>query len=390
MKVMNDKNEPAMIFEEVLTLAQKLISFDTSAPEGNESAVAMYIGGLLTGNGFQVRYDLLSPGRLSLVAEKGITHEIPALVFSGHFDTVPVGENPWSDDPFAGTIRDGKIFGRGSSDMKCGVAAMVCAAVMAFREASPPGGIRLIFTAGEEPGCLGARHLAGSGLDLGRAGAVVVGEPTSNVPYLGHKGALYLKMSATGKTAHSSMPELGENAIYKAARAIGRIETFRFDAEEDALHGHPTINVGMVSGGKNLNSVPGYAEFTVDIRSTQKTAHPELLKRLSGEMGNDITIEKLVDLNPVSTSALSPFAMLVDKLCKRQWTSGLSRSLPYMTDGAVLQQLYGGVPTIILGPGEPSQAHQKDEFCIIEKIRASVEIYKNMIINYGGIYDSLS
>lgn len=379
-----------MIFEEVISLAQKLISFDTSAPEGNENGIAMYTGGFLTGNGFEVRYDQLSPGRLSLIAEKGITQKIPALVFSGHLDTVPVGENPWTEDPFAGTVRDGKIFGRGSSDMKCGVAAMICAAVMEFRETSPPGGIRLIFTAGEEPGCHGAGHLTGSGLDMGTAGAVVVGEPTSNISYLGHKGALYLRMSATGKTAHSSMPELGDNALYKVARAIGRIEKFRFDAEQDVLHGHPTINVGMVSGGKNLNSVPGYAEFTVDIRSTRKTGHQELLERLSGEMGNDITIEKLVDLNPVSTSEQSPFAMLVDKLCNRQGTNGRSRSLPYMTDGAVLQQLYGGIPTIILGPGEPSQAHQKDEFCTIEEIRESVEIYKNIIIHYGGIYDSIS
>jgi succinyl-diaminopimelate desuccinylase len=379
-----------MIFEEVLSLAQKLITFDTSSPEGNENGIAKFIGGLLTVNGFQVRYDLLSPGRLSLVAEKGTTPKIPALVFSGHLDTVPLGENPWTEDPFAGTNRDGKIFGRGSSDMKCGVAAMVCAAVLAFRETSPLGGIRLIFTAGEEPGCYGAAHLAASGLDMGRAGAVVVGEPTSNIPYLGHKGALYLKISATGKTAHSSMPELGDNAIYKVARAISRIEKFRFDAEHDVLHGHPTINVGMVSGGKNLNSVPGYAEFTVDIRSTRKTAHTELLMRLSNEMGDDVTIEKLVDLNPVSTSEHSPFAMLVDNLCKRQGMSGLSRSLPYMTDGAVLQQLYGGVPTIILGPGEPSQAHQKDEFCQVEKIRESAEIYKNIIINYGGTYGSIS
>lgn len=375
-----------MIFENAIALTQELISFNTVNPPGNEEVVARFAGKLLAENGFGIRYDQLSPDRLTLIAEKGLTDDIPPLVLTGHFDTVPLGATPWTEDPFSGIIKEGKIYGRGSSDMKGGVAAMICAAIQACRESVPSGGIRLILTAGEETGCHGAKHLADTCYDLGRASAVIVGEPTSNVPAIGHKGALYLNVSASGKTAHSSMPELGDNAIYKVARAVTKIENFRFNAERDALHGLPTINVGVISGGKNLNSVPDRAEFTIDIRSTRKVSHAELLDRLSRELGTEVSFEKLVDLMPVSTDEMSPFIRLVYSVCGINPEKGvLRKSLPYVTDGAVLQQLYGGAPTIILGPGQPEMAHQTDEFCYTEKIEEAVTIYKNIILRIGEI-----
>ena len=193
-----------MILEDVISLTRKLISFNTVNPEGNEQDLALFVGKLLTENGFTVDYHRLAKNRLTLIAERGLNQSIPPIVLTGHFDTVPLGEKPWGEDPFSGTIKDGKIFGRGSSDMKGGLAAMICASILAFRESAPQGGVRLIFTAGEEPGCHGAKHLADTNYDLGNASAIIVGEPTSNVPAIGHKGALYLNVSVSGKTAHSS------------------------------------------------------------------------------------------------------------------------------------------------------------------------------------------
>ena len=375
-----------MIYEDVIALTRKLISFDTSNPEGNEEDIAIFVGKLLSENGFKVNYHKLARNRLTVIAEKGLTSNRPPLVLTGHFDTVPLGTKQWTKDPFSGTVSDGKIFGRGTSDMKGGLAAMICAASEAFRESIPMGGVRLIFTAGEETGCRGAKHLVATGYDLGKASAIIVGEPTSNVPAIGHKGALYLNVSASGKTAHSSMPELGDNAIYKVARAITKIENFNFRTEKDDLHGSSTINVGMINGGKNLNSVPDHAEFTIDIRSTSKVSHSEILERLSQELGNEVIIEKLVDLMPVRSSESAPFVQLVYVVC------GISpgkdiypKSLPYVTDGAVLQQLYDGVPTVILGPGQPEMAHQTDEFCYTTKIEEAVTIYKNIILRIGEI-----
>ncbi len=370
---------------DVISLTQALISFNTINPPGNELAIAEFVGKLLNENGFNVKYPLFAENRLQLVAERGLSVIMPPIVLSGHFDTVPLGEKEWTTDPFSGEIIENKIYGRGSSDMKGGLAAMICAAIASFESGYPVGGVRLIFTAGEEPGCFGAKHLVDTGLNLGKASAIIVGEPTSNLPAIGHKGALYLNVSTSGKTAHSSMPELGDNAIYKAARAITKIENFRFHTERDELHGFPTINVGLINGGKNLNSVPDHAEFTVDIRSTSKISHSEIFERLSQVLGEEITIKKLVDLPPVSSSESSPFIQMVYEVCGVDPEKGVKqKSLPYMTDGSVLQQLYGGVSTVILGPGQPEMAHQTDEICYTGKIEEAVTIYKNIILKNGG------
>jgi len=373
-----------MNFEDVILLTRKLLSFNTLNPEGNEQEIARFAGALLKNQGFRINYHKLAENRLTLIAEIGLNTLIPPLVLTGHFDTVPLGAVPWTEDAFSGAIKDGKIYGRGSSDMKGGVAAMMCAAVLSCKVSVPPGGIRLIFTAGEEPGCHGAKHLADTRYDLGKASAIIVGEPTSNNPAIGHKGALYLRVSASGKTAHSSMPELGDNAVYKAARAVTKIENFSFNAERDDLHGFPTINVGMFTGGINLNSVPDHAEFTIDIRSTSKVVHSEILEKLSRDLGPEVAIEKLVDLLPVSSLESSPFVQLVYQVCGIDAGIGKhQKSLPYVTDGAVLQHLYGGVPTIILGPGQPEMAHKTDEFCYTGKIEEAVTIYKNIILRMG-------
>jgi len=365
---------------DVISLTQKLLAFQTINPPGNELEVAQFVGKLLLENGFEVSYPEYEENRLHLVAEKGVSGEVAPLVFSGHFDTVPLGEKSWSKDPFSGVIEGDRIYGRGSSDMKGGLAAMTVAAIEATRTSVPPGGIRLIFSAGEELGCLGISQLVKSGCELGKARAVLVGEPTANFPAIGHKGALYLTARCTGKTAHSSMPELGDNAIYKAARAVLRAEKFRFQAEHDLLLGLPSINVGKFRGGMNVNSVPDLAEFTIDIRTTTRTPHQTLLERLKHELGDEVVLETMVDLEPVSNAESDPFVQMVYQVCgiDENSSSGL-KALPYLTDGSVLQACYGAVPTIILGPGEPSLAHQTDEYCSVQRIRQSVAIYTSII-----------
>ena len=367
---------------DVIALTRELISHNTINPPGNEAIVARKLGELLTQHGFKVVLPEYEKDRLHLVAEKGISASVAPLVLSGHLDTVPLGNKPWEVDPFSGSSLGDKIFGRGSSDMKSGVAAMTVAPIEATSGLAPEGGVRLIFSAGEEMGCQGVRQLVESHKELGKARAVIVGEPTANIPIIAHKGALYLKAVAKGKTAHSSMPELGDNAIYKAAKCISKIEAFRFQAEEDPLLGFPSINVGKMQGGLNINSVPDHAEFSIDVRSTTMSRHQSILQRLIQELGDDMAIETLVDLNPVSTHESDPFVQGVYDICgldrkKENWP----KALPYLTDGSVLQPYYNGVPTIILGPGEPGMAHQSDEYCFIDKIIQSVSIYKNILKN---------
>jgi len=368
---------------DVISLTRKLLSFNNINPPGNEGEIANFVGDLFARHGFRTEYHVFEKDRLHLIAERGLSLKKPPIVLSGHFDTVPLGNIQWSCDPFAGQINDGKIWGRGSSDMKGGLAAMMLAAIQAFKVDPPESGIRLIFTAGEELGCLGVQQLFKSINDPGSASAIIVGEPTSNLPVIGHKGALYLNAVTSGISAHSSMPELGDNAIYKAAKSILKVMDFKFEIERDPLLGFPTINVGKMNGGMNINSVPDHAEFTIDIRSTSKSDHNKILSKLSRELGNTTTLETLVNLRSVSTEENDPFIQLVYDACGVDRTDkGFPKSLPYLTDGSVLQSAYKGVPTVILGPGQPEMAHKTDEYCYINKLEHSVNIYKNIILKW--------
>lgn len=368
------------IFMDVVSLTRELLSFNTINPPGNEEEIARFAGRFLADNGFSIAFHLFDKGRLHLIAERGLSGSEPPIVLSGHFDTVPLGNKKWSSDPFAGLVDEEKIWGRGSSDMKGGLAAMMVASILAFEGKTPEGGVRLIFSAAEELGCIGIKQLASSLKNPGRASAVIVGEPTSNHPYIGHKGALYLNAVTEGVTAHSSMPHLGDNAIYKAARSILRVKDFNFMTENDPLLGMPTLNVGKMSGGMNINSVPDHAEFSIDIRSTTKVDHGELISRLAEELGPDTSLETLVNMWPVFTDEQDPFVQLVYDICKvERENNAVPKTLPYLTDGSVLQRLYKGVPTIILGPGQPEMAHQTNEYCYISNLEKSVNIYCDII-----------
>lgn len=368
---------------DVISLTRELLSFNNINPPGNEEEIARFAGKILSENGFRVEFHIFEEGRLHLVAERGLSSSFPPIVLSGHFDTVPLGRAKWNSDPFAGVVEDGRIWGRGSSDMKGGLAAMMLASINAFNATPPEGGIRIIFSAAEELGCIGIKQLAAQLTDPGAASAVIVGEPTANHPYIGHKGALYINVVTTGITAHSSMPHLGDNAIYKAAEAILKARDFRFDAERDPVLGFPSINVGRMNGGMNINSVPDRAEFSIDIRSTSRVDHQELLARLGKAFGPEAELEPLVNMKPVFTDDNDPFVQLVYDICGVDLEDEtVPKALPYLTDGSVLQGLYGGVPTIILGPGQPEMAHQTDEFCHISKLEDSVKIYSDIITKW--------
>jgi succinyl-diaminopimelate desuccinylase len=368
---------------DVISLTKKLLSFNTVNPPGNEGKIAEFTGNLLKSNGFSTVYYNFDKDRLHLIAERGLSAKKSPIILSGHFDTVPLGNNKWSVDAFGGEIRDGKIWGRGSSDMKGGIAAMIIASLQAFEENAPDGGIRLIFTSAEELGCQGVQQLV-SQLNTNRnASAIIIGEPTANIPATGHKGALYLNAVSSGITSHSSMPELGVNAIYKAARSILKAKDFSFDTEKDPLLGYPTINVGKMNGGMNINSVPDHAEFTIDVRTTSKSDHKKIFDRLAGDFGDEADLEILSDLKSVYTENDDPFVQLVYEICGIDpKDKNFPRALPYLTDGSVLQRFYNDAPTIILGPGQPEMAHQTDEYCYIDKLEESVRIYKEIILKW--------
>ena len=357
-------------------LTQTLIRMDTINPPGNEEPAARYLGELLAGAGLEVSYPRLGENSTGLIAAiPGKTSQLP-LVFTGHLDTVPVGDAPWDSPPHGAEIKNGRLMGRGSSDMKSGVAAMAVTALQLAEEPAGEGGVVFVFTAGEETGSEGALHMKESGVLPREADAVVVAEPSGNIPLLGHKGALWLECTAKGKSAHGSMPDLGDNAIYKAARAAASLEDFFSSAKVHPQLGTPTVNVGTFIGGSKINMVPDSARFRVDLRSVPGVEHAALFEDVKVHLGPDIEIERLLDLPGISTPSSDPWIMRVFDIMARIEGSRLEPGyVNYFTDASTLTPALNNPPTLILGPGEPSQAHQTNEYCVVKKIDRAVEFY---------------
>lgn len=365
---------------EALELTRQLLAFDTINPPGNERACAEHLGELLARGGFEVSYHEFAPRRASVVARIGGCKGRLPLGFTGHIDVVPLGAVAWKHAPFSGGVEGGKLYGRGSSDMKSGVAAFAVAALQLADRLRQSAGVVLVITADEECGCGGAFHLARERKALGEIGALVVGEPTANYPLIGHKGALWLKGLTSGVTAHGSMPEQGDNAVYKAAEAVCKLKAFDFGVDAHALMGKPTLSVGSLHGGININSVPDAAEIQIDIRTTPGMNHAELRRRLGASLGAQVKLGTMVDVGPVYTDPSDPWVQSVYALTA-SFLSGRPqpRSATYFTDAAALNQAWRDAPTVILGPGEPQMAHQTDEYCYLERIGEAVEIYAQLM-----------
>lgn len=368
-----------------IALALDLIGFDSVSPPGTEEACSAHLAMLLEQAAFQITRHAFAPGRTSLVAGwTGSDKGLDPLVFTGHLDTVPLGSRAWSTNPF-GEIRDGRLYGRGASDMKAGVAAFVAAAIDATRgEPTLRRGIVLVLTAGEETGCLGAAALAEAGL-LGTASGLVVAEPTSNRLALAHKGALHLRAHTSGATAHGSMPHLGDNAVFKATRAVEDLRNFQFGVPAHPLLGAPTATVTSLHGGEAVNVIPDRCSLTFDLRTLPGQDHAEVLAALSDCLGSDVRFDPpLADMPAVGTEPSDAFAVMAAEVLDEA-EAGQSEppiGMPYFTDGSVLQGAFGNCPTIILGPGEPGQAHQTDEWCEAQAINDAKRIYQSIITRW--------
>ncbi len=374
-------------------LTQALVRLNTVNPPGHEDQCVELLADLLSDAGFACQTHEFAPRRTSLVARLGGSSASAAgrapLCFTGHLDVVPLGNAAWQHDPFGAEIVDGRLYGRGASDMKSGVAAFVSAAIARAercRDAGP--GLSLILTAGEETGCEGAFAMAASAQVrqlLGNAGALVVAEPTGNAPLLGHKGAFWLAAEARGVTAHGAMPERGDNAIYKMARAALALETFKFDTPAHALMGSPTLNVGTARGGLNINSVPDAAELGIDIRSVAGQSHAQVMQCLCRVLGPNIRLRALLDVDSVYTEPADPWMQRVFALCAaRTGHAPAHATVAYFTDAAALRLPLGMPPVVILGPGEAAMAHQTDEYCRVDRIHEARALFTDLIDDWYG------
>ncbi len=284
-------------------LARQLIRMPSTPESGGEPLVAELLAGRLESAGFTVQMDRYDDAHVNVVARWG-DPERPALCMSGHLDTVTVIEDQWSNDPHAADVIGSRLYGRGAVDMKTGVAAMIQAAED-FVASPPPDAVpvALVFTAQEEVGSLGASALTRKAGLLPESHFLLIAEPTSNQPVLGHRGALWVDLVSHGRSCHGSTPQLGENAIEKLIEALALVRTWaETTAPTHEVLGRRTLNIGRIRGGALRNIVPDFATAELDFRTPSAADADRIPGELSELLEDLAAVQQVLSLPPVFTS----------------------------------------------------------------------------------------
>lgn len=377
--------------DDAVAFLQSLIRLRSVNPPGDEAAVAEAVAHALSADGVPVEVDRFAPDRANVVARMQ-GRGGPALVFSGHLDTVASGEVPWARDPFSGELAGGRIWGRGAADMKSGLAAMVMAIrTLARAHVPPPRDVVLAATAGEEVDCCGASRLVARGA-LDGAGGLVIGEPTGGAVATGHRGALWIELETTGRTAHGSMPSAGVNAVMHMHALIARLAHLDIARPPDPLLGSPTLAVTAIQGGMKVNIIPDRCTATIDIRTLPGQSHPSILAQIRSEIDrlraevSDLRAEVrvLTDRPPVMTDPAHPLVQAA--LSEASAVGQRAREpvgMPYFTEASVYVPATG-LPAVLYGPGETTLAHQPNEWVDVDAYLAAIRFYIRLALRAGG------
>ena len=380
------------MIQRTLKILRDLIGFDTTSHLSN---LALIEAIQLQFDALDISYELSfnsNKSKANLFATIG-DGAVPGLVLSGHTDVVPVDGQDWSSDPFKLREADGKVYGRGTCDMK-GFIAVCLSMAETFKHADLPVPIHFAFSYDEEIGCLGVRDLIE---ELNKRPvkplACIVGEPTNMRIVSAHKGMLDTLCTVQGCAGHSSLPDRGVNAIVAAARLVGKIQSV---AEEIKLKGpfderftppHSTLHVGKISGGTAVNIIPELCEFEFEIRNI-----PAQDPRQIANQVEDFARETLLpDMQVVSSDsniqwqALAQFPGLDTPHAAplNDWMKSILNSesplgaVSYGTEAGLFSDI--GIPTIVCGPGSINQAHRPDEFVEISEIEACIEFMVSLI-----------
>jgi len=368
---------------ELVEYCREMVRIKSVNPPGDEMAMAEYVANVLKSIGLEVKLLKHSSSRASVLAILRGSGQAPALLYSAHLDTVPLGAEQWIHEPFAAETLDGKIWGRGSADMKGGLAALlVMAKIMANSGLSIKGDLIFAITAGEEVDSLGAKSVA-SYPGLGPVQAIIVPEPSYNDIYIAEKGALWLEISTYGKTAHGSMPALGKNAVMMMVELIKGLEKISIPFESHAMLGGFSMSINTISGGIKTNVVPDRCVVSIDMRTVPGQDHHDIMARFQGlikDLGKHdpdfkAAIEISNDRPPIETSPEEPVVkMMVDIVADITGELPIPKGVNYYTDAATLTPAFKA-PMIICGPGHPGLAHQPNEYVEIEKLVQAAKIY---------------
>ncbi len=375
-----------MASSDVIDLLRTLVRQDTCDPPGREIEIASLVHERLRGAGIECSLDEFAPGRANVVARVRGRGSRPAIVFSAHFDTVPLGKEAWSRDPFGGEIVDGALYGRGAADMKSGMAAMIVAAEFLNRESGClAGDLVLALTAGESSNCLGARRLAETDALKG-AGALLVSEPSSMDVLLAEKGALWLRLIAYGKSGHSSAgADGGHSAIERMMDALADLRDFDFHARTHPLLGLPSVSVGRIEGGTVVNLTPDRCQAEIDVRTLPGMDPEAVESKLLSCLGQDLDIERIDCKPPVETPADHPFAKVcLETVAAGQGFPAAPGGAAYYSDAAVLAPAFD-LPMAIIGPGRLGMSGQTDEHVMTADVIGAADLYRRIALAWLGI-----
>ncbi|MGJ8634231.1 MAG: M20 family metallopeptidase [Luteolibacter sp.] len=368
-----------------MRLLQKLVRIPSVNPEHTpdqpeitgEQKMAEFVADYLAEIGAEVTLEEIQPGRPNAIGRFAPLDGRPRIVLGPHLDTVGVGN--MTIEPFSGEIGDGKIWGRGASDTKGSMAAML----EALRENKNilrdlPTAVDFVGFMGEEASQHGSIHFGQHHAQDYRF--AIAGEPTSMHIVRTTKGSLWATLSAKGVSAHASQPQLGENAILKLSAALLTLQetiSRKLGTFTHPVLGHSTINIGTITGGSAPNIVPNHASAQIDIRQTpslhQAGGSLKLLRETISELNLPLEISSAHENPPMETDPENPFILQLLATDPRTELTGA----PWFSDAAHLAA--AGIPSICLGPGSIDQAHTKDEFIEIAALEEGTRYFSKFI-----------
>ncbi len=405
--------------EQCIEILQDIIRINTV--NGNEHELALYLKNLLKAHDIDSQLVEYSKGRSNLVAEIS-NGEGKNLGLSGHMDVVSEGkENEWIHPPFLAHIQNDVLWGRGSSDMKAGLAALVIAMIHLNESKKYHGKIRLLATVGEEVGELGARQLTELGF-VDDLDGMLIAEPWNYGIVYAHMGSLNYRVVSKGISAHSSRPELGNNAIENMMTAMLRISEKVSDMSkkyQNSLMGRTFQNITLVNGGLQVNSIPDQAEFESNVRTIPEFDNDaviqtiqEVIDDLHHEKRYDLTFEITASQPPVQSRSDSELIKCVSDIANknsvlnannlfRQMRSVLKETgevfetdefdqiskiepiIAYATtDAAQFMKGNNKMDLAIYGPGMPTLIHKTNERVSVSQYLAFIEVYEKIILKY--------
>jgi acetylornithine deacetylase/succinyl-diaminopimelate desuccinylase len=378
--------------DEVLDLASAFIAVDTRNPPGNERPIEGVVRSSL--ERWQPVWTEVEPaaGRLSLLA--ALPHpagpgDRPTLIINGHLDVVPVDEGGWTRDPFVPAVEGGRLYGRGSADMKGGIAAAICA-LATLERAGIPRACDVVFhlVADEERGGrFGTRTLLEQGLLDGDA--CLIPEPTNLQLCVAERGLLQAYLRVHGRPGHGSRPREAVSAIEHAATLVLAIHAADFGDADHPLLGRPTANVGTIAGGNALNTVAESCVIGLDRRvlpgATEASAEAQLRARIEAAGVTDLRYDLEVDTFGEASE------MPADDPWVKQVGAAVARvtgeqpdviGMSFTTDARFLRN-QAGIPTVVCGPGAVEQAHVNDEWVSVDRLVDATAVYAELLASFG-------